>query len=97
MIKGSFVSTDCGSYKFSTLIEENGKYSMPCLEIIIDGETVDIWDNVEYLKNVVYPYLNNEHELLEDSDLQVMIETFSNVKEDVKEIFDEAIYMGFFE
>lgn len=89
MTKYTTITTDDECYSLSALIIDN-EYIMPSLSFEIEGTESDMWDSEEYLYKEVYPYLLG---LNDDDELE---HTFSNVKKQVLEIFEEAIRMGFF-
>lgn len=89
MTKYTTITTDDECYSLSALIIDN-EYIMPSLQFKYLGDEIDYWDNEEYLYKEVYPYLLG---LNDDDELE---DTFSNVKKQVLEIFEEAIRMGFF-
>lgn len=91
--KYTTISTECGDYKLSALLDKNGKYSFPYFEILDSDDltkTIEIWDNVSYFLKTLIPYLKNE---IEDEELD---KYFSETKEEILELFEEGIEMGFF-
>lgn len=91
MIKYLTLATDDGSYKIETVFLNNGT-RVTAFSILLDGKVVDIWDHEGYLINNLYPYLSDDIDNMHDKDEYDDFEDeFSNVKEDIKELFDEAI------
>jgi len=89
MFKLTMICTNDHAYELNALLTNN-EYHDVSLEFYIDDENIDTWDNEDYLINDVYPYLKGEKQ---DDELD---DIFSNVKNDVLEIFEEAIRMKFF-
>lgn len=90
MIKYLTISTDCGIYKLSA-IEYRGEYVFASLQIGRDSDsTTEYWDNDSFLVEKLYPYLKGEIE----APIQEVEDVFSNSKEKVLEIFEEAFKAG---
>ncbi len=90
MNKWTTISTEDDSYQISAIFDKDGSYTMPSLAFKLDGVETELWDSEDYLLGIVYPYLKGKLISTE------MDEYFSNVKEDVLEIFEEAIRMKMF-
>lgn len=89
MVIYTTIATDDESYILSALIEK-GMYTMPSLKFMLNGVESDLWDNEDYLINDVYNYLKT------GEGSGKLVETFSYVREEVLELFNAAINMGFF-
>lgn len=84
MFKYTTIATDDGGFELSSLLDED--YHDTSFTIKIDNEVVELWDNMEFLQNDLYHYLNGEHnDYLDD--------ILSNYKEELLEMFDEAFKM----
>ncbi len=91
--KYTTISTECGDFKLSALLDKNGNYSFPYFEILDTEDltkTIEVWDSVSFFLETLIPYLKNE---IEDEELD---KYFSEMKEDILELFEEGIEMDFF-
>lgn len=88
------ISTDDGEFKLSVLTEinEDGslKQIMPSFSSYIEGKLLFMWDHPKYMLDELYPYLKGERE---DNDLD---EIFSSHKDEIFEMFETGIKLGFF-
>lgn len=89
MIKWTTISTDDGFCNLSALLERDVYFGV---SLNFNDSDRDIWDNERYLVYELLPYLKGEVGAYDDK----FNEIFGNRKEEVLEIFEEAIEMGFF-
>jgi hypothetical protein len=96
MIKYITIATDDDSYRLESIYDESKDNNLGLnLSFVIDNKIIDILDAEDFLINRLYPYLCGKD--IEDEYIFDMLEDkFSNVKEDVKELFDEAIRINLF-
>ncbi len=92
MLKYITLATEKDDFRITALItskiKEPIKFEHPSFQFVIDGKETDCWDSEEYLVKEVYPYLKNEVESDEFDDL------FSNYKEELLDLFEEAFELG---
>ena len=90
MFKYTTVATNDDQFKLSANLNKDNKFYMPSL-IIVDGDNAELFcDNETYLMETVYPYLKGDA-LNDEFDSY-----FSNNREDLLSVFEEAIKIGFF-
>jgi len=87
--------TDDGAFRLSAN-KDNFKFYMPSLFIIADGKIIDEFDSISYLKNIMFKYLKDDLEFIDDETLDDLESSFSNYKEELLEMFNEADKLGFF-
>lgn len=109
MFKIMEIQSDSGIYVISAfIIEEKDKskkltlshrhddynYEYPSIEVKKGNTVIDFWDNEDWLRDVLYPFVCGRTN--GDDDIMKMELTNKNIKE-LKEILDEAFRLGFFE
>ena len=91
MNKYTVIATEGGEYNISALLEDDGSYTMASFNFGSADQANDVWDNTNFLYNTFYPYLLGKKD---DKQLSKM---FSGYKEELRELFEEAEKLGFFE
>lgn len=95
MVKYTVITDDSESYEFRALLNDDGNYEYPHLAFKVDGELTDLWDKDSYLIETLLPYLKGAMEENHEA-FNELEDLFSNTKEGVLELFEEAIKLGFF-
>lgn len=84
------VETDDGRYKLSALVEDDGSYHCPSLEVPKEVDEDNYWDNSVYILGAVLPHLKGKCFLPE-----LLVIPKKDHKE-LKSVIKQGIKMGFF-
>lgn len=100
MFRSNEIISDCDKYHLSCLVDSefnNQKFSAITLGFYVNGKVNEIWDNESFLIETLYPYLKGLQIELSSSDIhEINCLIDEDVKEELIEMFDTAINLGWF-